>query len=465
MTKTKDFVKTLSGRPILVFGLGQSGTSTVKALKDAGAKIVVGDDNAENMDATKALNVEIFDETKNDLSDYAFLLLSPGIPFTHPKPHEIVQKAKEADLEIICDVELFHRIYPDRKTIAITGTNGKSTTSMLLHHILNTCGTKSQIGGNIGTAIFDLDPNDKESWIVIEISSFQIDLCPSFRPDIAAILNITPDHLDRHGSMEHYMEVKERIAEPNTKSDYNMGIICTDDSYTAEIYGRANSAGHRDVLEISTLKTLSSGVYVNESILYDGPENIGDLLAIPTLKGIHNHQNAACAYAIAQKIGLEKDQIWAAMETFRGLNHRQYLVRTINGVSYVNDSKATNPASAAVALGAWNNIYWIVGGRPKAGLDGLEEFLPRIKHAFLIGESTEEFADWFDQYGQDYTRSHTLDKAVSAAHKMAQDNRGQPGGAGVVLLSPACASFDQFESFEDRGNQFAALVEALEEGA
>lgn len=468
MTEISDFVKALSDKPILVFGLGRTGMSVIKALKKAGATIVAGDDNAENIALAKDMGVELLEGNDRAFSDYAFLLLSPGIPLTHPQPHDIVLKAQEADLDIICDIELFYRIFPDRKTIGVTGTNGKSTSTTLIHHILEECGKPVQLGGNIGTAVFELDVSDKNAWIVLEISSFQMDLCPTFRPDISVVLNLTPDHIDRHGDMDHYMEVKERIVGLSKTSTDNAAIICSDDTHTQRIYDRAKDLALRDITEVSTLKSLSSGVYVADDCLYDALEDgevkVGDLSTISSLRGIHNYQNAACAYTVLRKLGIASEDIWRAMNNFPGLNHRQYLVRTINGVSYVNDSKSTNAASAAVALGCRHNVYWIVGGRQKkTGLDGLEEFFPRLKHVFLIGESTEDFASWFDNYGLDYTRCYNLEKAVAEAHDMAQENRGQPGGAGVVLLSPACASFDQFKSFEDRGDKFTDFVNSLEE--
>tara|TARA_R110001592_G_scaffold27763_25_gene102924 strand:- start:4306 stop:5739 length:1434 start_codon:yes stop_codon:yes gene_type:complete len=469
MSEIKNFVKILNKQPVLVYGLGKSGSATVNALSKAGAQVVIGDDNPDNYKKFKRKNITQLDITTQDFSEFAYLILSPGIPLTHPEPHDVVKKAQEADLEIFCDIELFTRIYPSLKTIGITSTNGKSTTSALVTHLLIGGGQKAVLGGNIGTPVFELDvESDPPDWVVLEISSFQIDLCPVFRPDIAVILNLTPDHIDRHGTMEHYADVKERITELGAHSTDATAVICTDDEHTRNIYARARDLELRDVIEISTLKTLSSGVYVEDGTLFDvmdgDAKTIGDLSKMLALKGIHNHQNAACAYAAVKMAGVAPAKIWAGFESFPGLNHRQFPVRTINGVGFVNDSKSTNAASAAVALGCQNNVYWIVGGkRKKTGLDGLENFFPHIKHAFLIGESTEEFANWFDKYGMDYTRCFTLENAVLKAHNMAQENRGQPGGTGVVLLSPACASFDQYDSFEHRGNHFAEIVRDLPE--
>ncbi len=466
MNEIKDFVKTLD-KPILIYGMGKSGGYAARALAKAGADIVIGDDNQDVYKNFKHENISYLDADLDDLSGFGYLMLSPGIPLTHPEPHDIVKKAQASDLEILCDIELFSRIYPDVKTIGVTGTNGKSTTSALINHLINAAGKKALFGGNIGTAIFDLDiEGQTPDWVILEMSSFQIDLCPTYRPDIAVILNLTPDHIDRHGSMENYADVKERLAQLRSGAKEGGAVICSDDEYTKKILSRVKEQGLRTVVEISTEKSLTSGVFVQDDILSDasdeGVNTVGDLSKVQTLKGVHNHQNAACAYAAVKMAGLTAGQIWDGLESFPGLNHRQFLVRTINGVGYVNDSKSTNAASAAVALGCQKNVYWIVGGRrKKTGLDGLENFFPHLKHAFLIGESTEDFANWFDQYGMEYTRCFKLENAIEDAHKMAQENRGQPGGAGVVLLSPACASFDQYKSFEERGNHFADIVNAL----
>lgn len=435
MNEIKIFVKSLKGKPILVYGLGKSGSALVRALHKAGASFIIGDDNTDNLDQYKGLdNVEILDIATQDFTAPACLVLSPGIPLTHPKPHEVVLKAQEAELEILCDIELFFRIHPTLKTVGVTGTNGKSTVVSLLSHVLTEAGVKNALGGNIGTAIFDIDVEGdaKPEWVVLEMSSYQIDLCPNFRPDISVILNITPDHIDRHGSVEHYAAVKERLFEQN-----GVAVICADDTYTREMLERAKVTNTREIIEVSYCNAQDTKV----------------------LKGDHNRQNIACVNAIAKKIGINFDETQSAVQSFPGLDHRQYLVRTIGGVEYINDSKATNAASTSMALRAQNSIYWIVGGRKKeTGLSGLEEFSSRIKHAYLIGECADDFAQWCDNNDIDYSLCYTLDKAVDQAHAMAQND-----GGSAVLLSPACASFDQYKSFEKRGDHFAQLVEAIKE--
>lgn len=432
----------MGNRPVVIYGMGKTGKSVLKALHKAGASLIVGDDNPkklenitlENIAGQNAQRIDILNIEKQDFSKAAFLVLSPGIALDYPSPHKIVQKANRAGLEIISDIELFSRIYPYIKTIGLTGTNGKSTSVSLISHILTQAGVKNALGGNIGTPVFDLDISDKK-WLVLEMSSYQIDLCPSFRPDIAAILNITPDHIDRHGSMENYVAAKARLFEGS-----GVAVICTDDEYTKAISENLENTGNsRELVEVNC---------ANSSHI----DNCG------ISNNNINRQNAACAYAILRKTGLSEDEIINSMASFPGLAHRQYLLRTINKVEYINDSKATNSASTASALGRWDNIYWIAGGRKKqTGLEGLEKFKSRIKHVFLIGESAIEFASWCERHDIDFLICNKMDKAVDKAHIMAQNS--DVGGA--VLLSPACASFDQYESFEKRAEHFTRLVEAL----
>lgn len=469
MTKLKSYVQTLPKNKILVYGLGRSGQSALKALEKAGADIVAGDDDSSRLEWAREQGVSILDEGRQAFSDFAFVLLSPGVPLTHPEPHRVVRAAQAAGVEVIGDLELFYRAGKTGKTIGVTGTNGKSTTVSLLHHIIKECGKKTVLGGNIGVPVLDLKIPGGECYTVLEMSSYQIDLCPSFRPDISVLINITPDHIDRHGGIEEYAAVKQKLVD-EVQAGFGGGtaIICTDDEYTRRIAQAVRERGLRKVIPVSVLDREEGGVYTHNGMLVDAisssPVEVGDLDELKALRGEHNHQNAVCAYAAARVIGFAPEQIFEAMKNFEGLQHRQYLIRTINGVSYVNDSKATNAEAAAMALNSHNNIYWIVGGRKKeTGLKGLEIFADRIRHAFLIGEAADDFAAWMDNFGVTHTHCGTLSAALDAAHKMAQDGRGQPGGAGVVLLSPACASFDQFKSFEDRGEKFTKLVNKLKE--
>jgi len=457
------FVQTLEGKPVAVFGLGISNLAVIKTLVKAGATVAAWDDNPERHAAAADEGAEIRNLTHENFAPYACLILAPGVPLDHPEPHDVVKKARAAGVEIFCDLEVLHRCDHGRRTIGITGTNGKSTTTALIGHILNECGVKAAIGGNIGKAALALSLPRKDGVLVLEISSFQLELCPRFSPDIAVLLNISPDHLDRHGSMEEYAAAKKRLFR-----GAGQAVIGIDDALSEKILESVREAGERTCYPIaSTREVKQGGVYVKDGTLYDGmdqePEKAFSL-SISTLPGVHNHQNAAAAYAAARLIGIDGEAIYEAMKSFPGLPHRQFLVRIINGVAYVNDSKATNGDAAARALACYKNIYWVLGGKPKeGGLAGLEPFTDRIRHAFLIGEAADEFAKWLDNHGVPHTISGTLERATEDAHRTAQGDRGQPGGAGTVLLSPACASFDQFRNFEERGDLFTRLVETLPE--
>ena len=460
MINLTKYIQSLSGKKIAVLGLGVSNRAAVRALIKAGADVVAWDDLAQNCEGLDATIRNLMDE--NFETDYEFLVAAPGIPLTLPAPHPIVEKANKAGLEIICDLELLHRASHGRKTIGITGTNGKSTTTALIGHILNECGITAKVGGNIGKAALDLVMPPKDGVFVLEMSSFQLDLCPTFAPDIGILLNLSPDHLDRHGTMDAYGAAKARIFRGE-----GVGIISVDDNHSEKIYEQLKDLGHRTIYPLSVNNEDKDGVFVKNGVLFEAmygdPVEISEM-DIATLPGVHNHQNAADAYAAARSIGLEPQAIMAAMKTFPGLQHRQFLSRTINGVAYVNDSKATNANAAARALVSYRNVYWIAGGRPKdGGLKGIEPYMDHVRHVFLIGEAMDEFASWLDKYGVPHEFSRTLERAVDSAHRIAQSERGQPGGTGTVVLSPACASFDQFKSFEERGDEFNAIVAKLSE--
>ncbi|MCC6598545.1 MAG: UDP-N-acetylmuramoyl-L-alanine--D-glutamate ligase [Alphaproteobacteria bacterium] len=463
MMNLKPFVEKLAGRPVAVFGLGLSGLAAVKALCGAGAEVLAWDDKAQSHAAAQKAGAEIVPLSDKNLKKCAFLVLAPGVPLHYPAPHAVVLAARAAGIEIIGDLELLHRMGHGRKTIGITGTNGKSTTTALLFHILNAAGSSVAMGGNIGKAVFDLKTPAKDGAFILEMSSYQIDLCAAYRPDIAVLLNITSDHIDRHGSFEKYVEAKERLFEGD-----GLAVIAVDDEPSQKIYDRLIAAGRRKTIPVSCRRTLAGGVYVEDGNLFDatgeGAVEAGSLRGLTALKGAHNHQNAAVAYAVCRLMGMGAEEIMTHMQSYPGLKHRQFPVRDINGVVYIDDSKATNAEATAKALAAYQNIYWIAGGRAKeGGLTGLEHLLEQVRHVFLIGEAMEDFSKWLNIYDIPHNRSATLDVAVKDAHSMAQGARGQPGGAGVVLLSPACASFDQFKSFEDRGETFTRLVMNLDE--
>lgn len=453
MVDLQSLANELNGKPVAVFGLGVSGIPTVKALCAAGIDVYAWDDKEENQEKAKELGALIEDLSSKDLQGFAFLVLAPGVPYTF-NPHPVVQNAQKHNVEIIGDLELLHRSGHGLKTIGITGTNGKSTTTALMTHTLNECGLKAVMGGNIGKAVFDLDLSDENTVLILEISSYQMDLCPTFRPDISVLLNVTPDHLDRHGSMDAYVAAKEKIFEGE-----GVAVIDVDDDFSQEIFNKVFFAGKRKVTPISVKTKITEGYYVSEGVLYQnhgGNEiEVGKLDDSKALKGVHNHQNALCVYVVSQELGLNHDDIFKAFEGFPGLPHRQYLVTQTDKVSYINDSKATNAEAAAKALSSFDDVFWIIGGRAKeGGLNGLEIFRDKIQKTYVIGEAQKEFSEWLIAHGFSHKLCNTLDKAVAHAHQDAQDFEGKA----VVLLSPACASWDQFSSFEKRGDAFEQEV-------
>ncbi|MDB5492604.1 MAG: UDP-N-acetylmuramoylalanine--D-glutamate ligase [Micavibrio sp.] len=447
------YAETLKGKPVAVYGLGLSGLATVRALVAAEARVYAWDDDeAKRIEAVK-IGSEI--DMLENLGGFAALVLSPGVPLHFPKPHPVVERARRDGVEIIGDVELLHRARLGKKTIGITGTNGKSTTTALIGHILKSSGVNVAVGGNIGTAVLELEAADI---FLMELSSFQLDLCTSFAPDIAVHISLTPDHLDRHGDMDGYAAAKMRIFNGPGRA-----VIGIDDEPSRRMAAQVVDEGERDIYTVSVIGSVDKGVDVEDGILYDAmtgeAEEIVDLKAFSNLPGVHNHQNAAVAYAVARLVGLPSGSIVGAMKSYPGLPHRLFTVRTISGVPYINDSKATNADAAGKALASYAHIHWIVGGKPKdGGLSGLENLLPHVKQAYVIGEAAESFSAWLIAHRVMVENCGTLEKAVEAAHRNAQSD-----GQGVVLLSPACASYDQFKSFEHRGEVFTGLVKGLEE--
>jgi UDP-N-acetylmuramoylalanine--D-glutamate ligase len=437
MKELAAYLQTLKGRPVAVFGLARSGLSAISALKNAGAEVIAWDDDEKARDKAAALGATIEQLYEANLKPCAFLLLAPGVPLNYPAPHPVVKAARVAGTEVICDVELFSRVYDNIRTIGVTGTNGKSTTTALIHHIIKASGRPTVMGGNIGVPVFDLEIKNKP-FVVLELSSYQLDLCPKFRPEISVLLNITPDHIDRHGNLDNYAAAKARMFEGQ-----GVAIISCDDDPSSKILKQLKAAGHRLVISFS---------------VKDEVEKIKDNMM---LKGEHNLQNAIAAYHACSAAALLDEEIFAGMQTFPGLAHRQFPVRTINNVTYINDSKATNAEAASKALSSYDNIYWIAGGRPKeGGLNGLEKLAGRVRESFLIGESIDDFAAWMKKNNVMHHKNRTLDAAVRAAHMAAQKNP-----PATVLLSPACASFDQFLSYEERGDAFTNIVNSLEESA
>lgn len=453
-------VTTFAGRQVALFGLGGSGLATAQALVAGGAKVTAWDDNPDSVAKASAAGVPTADLRRIDWSNQVALVLSPGVPLTHPKPHWTVDLARTAGVEIIGDIELFVRERrahaPDCPLIAITGTNGKSTTTTLIAHILRTSGRDTQLGGNIGTAVLTLDPPKAERFFVVECSSYQIDLAPTLDPTVGILLNLTPDHLDRHGTMQHYAEIKERLV-----AGSRAAVVGVDDSFSALIADRIERAGVT-VRRISKRSLVADGIYADASAIYEsgGGTNslFTDLTGIDTLKGSHNAQNATAAIAACLAVGVSAEDIRAGLRSFPGLKHRMQPVGRLGQVVFVNDSKATNADAAAPALSSYDRIYWIAGGLPKeGGITSLAPLFPRIVKAYLIGEAAPAFAATLGE-AVPYEISGTLEQAVAhAASDAAAD-----GHAAAVMLSPACASFDQYKNFEVRGDAFVGHVAALD---
>jgi len=456
-------VTAFAEKKVAVFGLGGSGLVSASALLAGGADVVAFDDNAESVVRANAAGIPTADLRQADWSKIAALVLAPGVPLTHPAPHWIVALAREAGVAVIGDIELFCRerakLAPGAPFVAITGTNGKSTTTALIAHLAASVGLDVQLGGNIGTAILSLQPPAAGRVHVIECSSYQIDLAPSLDPSVGILINLSEDHLDRHGTMEHYAEVKERLVAGVPGN--GTAIVGVDDDWCLAIAERLAQVGKR-VVRISAHRELPDGIYVaNGRILRAtaaGVTPIAALGGIGSLRGQHNAQNAACAAAAALALGLEPPAIQAGLRSFPGLAHRMEELGRRGAVLYVNDSKATNADSAAQALACFSDIFWIAGGKPKTGgIESLRSFFPRIRKAYLIGEAAEEFATTLSP-GVPHEIDGTLDKALAAASRDADASAvAEP----VVLLSPACASFDQYRNFEVRGDAFRDLVRAL----
>lgn len=455
------------GKTVAVFGLARSGVSAARSLIAGGAAVWGWDDKADAREAAEKAGITVRDLNGVDWHDIAALILSPGVPLTHPKPHPFVVKAQEARTEVIGDVELFFRVVRAEgsavhpKVICVTGTNGKSTTTALIGHLLGNLGYEAEVGGNIGKPVLELAAPGPRRAYVIEMSSYQIDLTPSVKPDVAVLINITPDHLDRHGTIEHYAAVKANIFRLQGRADH--AVIGVDDAFSAEICTKLSARHDVALTPVSIGKVLGRGVFVLEGKLYDSTgaqsREVRDLQTLTRMPGEHNWQNAAIAYAAVRPLVIDPTEIAGVMASFPGLAHRIELVGQIGRVRYVNDSKATNADAAARALACYENVYWIAGGKAKSGgIESLAPFFSRIKRAYLIGDAMDAFASTLSGKVA-FTKAGTLESAMRAAAKDAA------GGAGVVLLSPACASFDQFRDFEQRGAEFKRIYKLLADDA
>lgn len=459
-------IREYEGRRVGVLGLGRSGLATARALAEGGAVPICWDDDEAARKGVErgGAAFKIADLSRErEVADLAALIVSPGIPHLYPEPHPAIQRAWENGVPVDNDISLFFRALPGLepdddplpKVITVTGSNGKSTVTALIHHILSSAGRPAQMGGNIGRAVLDLDPPRPGEVYVLELSSYQTDLARSLAPDVAVFLNLSADHLDRHGGMGGYFAAKRRLFEIGAPE---MAIIGVD-----EVEGRALAAIMGDPVLVSVktrLRGEGRAVFMNRNHLTEwrGRQIAAfDMRGALALAGRHNHQNACAAWAAARAVGIPPRQIEEALATFPGLSHRMERIGEAGGVIFVNDSKATNADAAEKALTSYDRIRWIAGGRAKAGgIESLRPHFDRIAKAYLIGDAAAEFAATLGD--TPHAICTTLDAAVAAASKDAE-----PGE--VVLLSPACASFDQFPDFEARGDAFRALVRPKLDGA
>ena len=431
------------GKKVAVFGLGRSGIDGAKCLAENGALVTCFDDHVPAQEKARAAGLTV---EKLDLSlGYDFLLLTPGVPLKSKTPHPIVIEAEENNVTIIGDIELLHYMEDRPTLIAITGSNGKSTTTTLLTHILKSAAVSCEMGGNIGIPVTDLPALGSEGYYILELSSYQLDLLDQLKIDIGMILNITPDHLDRYLSFDDYAASKIQMAERSHKT-----------------YASIDSEPLKTLIQdfdfeaVSVGQAVSKGCFVtDQGVLYHDRTEIGSVSGLKSLSGHHNWQNIAFCYEIAEEIGVRDGTFFAALQSYPGLPHRQEYIRQINGVDYVNDSKATNPESAEKALQTYENIAWLAGGKSKnASFDSLQPFVGNVRKVYLFGETASDLEAFCQKCQLDYARFDSMRAALFAAHAETE--------IGTVLLSPACSSFDQFDNFEHRGDVFRNLVRALD---
>ena len=444
-----------AGERVLVVGLGRAGLPAALRLAGWGAEVSVWDDGAEARAAAEAAGLALADPAAGGPFRWDALLLSPGIPHRLPRAHPAAKAARAAGAPILCDVEWLWRAVrasgSKARFVGITGTNGKSTTTALTDHLLRAAGRRSAAGGNLGPAALSMDLFDDAGTYVLEMSSYMLERTVSVRFDTAVMLNLSPDHLDRHGDMDGYAAAKARIFARQRPED--LAVLGMDDERSRAMRGAVTGRFR----PVSGVSPQPGGVWAEGGVLRDDGGIILDLADAPALPGSHNAQNAAAAAVCALDAGLSRAQVAAGLAGFPGLPHRQEQVGEAGGVVFVNDSKATNADSAARALSSYARVVWIAGGMAKeGGIEGLAPLFPRVARAFLIGRDAPALAETLAAHGVPHEVAGTLDAAVPAAAAAAR-----AGAAPVVLLSPACASWDQFTGFDQRGDRFRALVGQL----
>ena len=457
-------VQGLAGASVAVLGLGRSGLSAARALAAGGATPVCWDDNPDSRAKAEGEGFVCRPLTRaSDFDGIARLIVSPGIPHLYPAPNSVVAAALDAGVPVDNDIGLFFQSFATGewngfdtapRVVAVTGSNGKSTTSALIHHVLTEAGRTCQLAGNIGRGVLDIDPPQDGGVVVLELSSYQTELARSLTPDVAVFTNLSPDHLDRHAGMGGYFAAKRRLF---AEGGPDRAVIGVDEVEGRFLAGQLSEGrGDDRVIRISAARKLTGPgwqVFARKGFLseYRKERQVGsiDLRAVEGLPGAHNHQNACAAYAACRSLGLSPKVIEAAFHSFGGLPHRSQTIGEARGVRFVNDSKATNVDSAAKALAAFQNIRWICGGLEKdGGLSGLSGAMGTVRKAYVIGREAAGFAMQLDIEAE---VCGTMEVAVARAVEEAE-----PGD--VVLLAPAAASFDQYDNFEKRGDDFVSQV-------
>lgn len=468
-------------RNYIIYGLGISGKAVLSFFAKNQIPVIVCDDNLDNLEVTKNSFLRqypksylSFEKPRSiNFNKSSIVIVAAGIKINYPQ-HKILTKAKKNGASLVCDVEIFNHLNQyNLKQVAITGTNGKSTTTALTGHIIKSLSPNTKIGGNIGTACFDLIEdlsNNFNTNFVLELSSYQLELINHSRFQVAGLLNITPDHIDHHGSMEKYIAAKKKIFQNQQEDDY--AVINLDNEETQKIYQQLlnDKTSKSKLIPFSTKEIQENGVSVINGEIYNKIEgqDFKSKINPKFLIGDHNMENIACSFALSfchflknHKKPINQEEIIKEVEEFRGLKHRLEFVGKINDISFYNDSKATNADSTSKALKSLDNIFWIVGGVAKeGGIESLKSYFGKITKAYLIGESSSSFAKIFNQYNVNYLDCHNLDEAMKKAlddaknHSILRKN---------ILLSPACASFDQWKNFEERGDYFCQKFNDLQD--
>ncbi|MDR0483848.1 MAG: UDP-N-acetylmuramoyl-L-alanine--D-glutamate ligase [Alphaproteobacteria bacterium] len=440
-------------KKIAVLGAGKSGLSSYKHYKNLGYDVVIWDENPKAVESLEG-EYSFLSYEKWDYQNLDFIITSPGIALEHPKKHYVLEKSQEFNVKIYVDIELFIKENPQIKYIAVSGTNGKSTTTALIQHIFENAGKKCTYAGNIGIPVFDINPAMYE-YIVLELSSYQIDLMNDIHFNCALLLNIQEDHLDHHGTFENYKQVKYRLFENQNFND----IAIVDSNLLKELQ---EAIPYSKIIPITTDKTLQgANILVDENHITDNyfsnNKNVVAYEDLLYLKGEHNYLNISFAYAVANFFNLAEEDIIKGILSFKGLKHRQNNLGRINNITFINDSKATNQESTLQALKAFSDIYLILGGIAKsANLDVILPYLKQVKGIFLIGSSTPVFSKILQENKISFVVCKNLQDATLKAYETAVVK-----GTGTVLLSPACSSFDEFKSFEHRGDTFVDIVKDI----